>query len=185
MTTIVKHRRTGNEYILLGINGEANKANPSRFISELFNQEKSEVSCSATVCDVQGNMFLAYIDDLIVMEIDGIKPAEILPAATYEASAEPVNDDLRSPRESFRVSREKSPSSEFREDMEDDFEDDFESDNEEEYEEEYEDELDTPADDSNTSDTPAKTSKTSVRESVVESLDAPSPDQSSDDEDWI
>ncbi|MEN9869083.1 MAG: hypothetical protein RLZZ171_66, partial [Cyanobacteriota bacterium] len=59
MTTIVKHRRTGNEYILLGINGETNKANPSRFISELFNQEKSEVSCSATVCDVQGNIFLA------------------------------------------------------------------------------------------------------------------------------
>lgn len=167
MTTIVKHRRTGNEYILLGINGEANKANPSRFISELFNQEKSEVSCSATVCDVQGNMFLAYIDDLIVMEIDGIKPAEILPAATYEASAEPVNDDLR------------SSSSEF---VEDDFEDDFESENEEEYEEEYEDELDTSVDATNVSDTPAKPS---IEKRVGESLDAPSPDQGSDDEDWI
>ncbi|MGL5834984.1 MAG: hypothetical protein ACRC1Z_17400 [Waterburya sp.] len=167
MTTIVKHRRTGNEYILLGINGEANKVNPSRFISELFNQEKSEVSCSATVCDVQGNMFLAYIDDLIVMEVDGIKPAEILPAATYEASAEPVDGDSR------------SPSSEF---VEDDFEDDFESENEEEYEEEYEDELDTSADATNVSDTPAKPY---VRERVGESLDAPSPDQSSDDEDWI
>lgn len=85
MTTIVKHRRTGNEYILLGINGELDKANPSRFISELFNQEKSEVSCSVTVCDVQGNIFLAYIDDLVVTEIDGKKLTEILPEASYES----------------------------------------------------------------------------------------------------
>jgi hypothetical protein len=166
MTTIVKHRRTGNEYILLGINGEANRANPSRFISELFNQEKSEVSCSATVCDVQGNIFLAYIDDLIVMEIDGIKPAEILPAATYETNAEPVNDNL-------------PPSSEF---VEDDFEDDFESENDEEYEGEYAAELDTSEDATNASDTQTKPY---VRERVGESLDAPSPDPSGDDEDWI
>lgn len=85
MTTIVKHRRTGNEYILLAINPEANKANPSRFINELFNQEKSEISYSATVCDVQGNIFLAYIDDLLVIEIDGIKPGSILPEANYQA----------------------------------------------------------------------------------------------------
>lgn len=78
MVTVVRHRKTGNEYILLGINGEGNKATPSRFISELFAQEKSEVSTSATVCDVRGNIFLAYIDDLIVTEIDGIEPAEIL-----------------------------------------------------------------------------------------------------------
>ncbi len=85
MNIIVKHRRTGNEYILLGINGEIDKANPSRFISEFFNQEKSDVSCSVTVCDVQGNIFLAYIDDLIVTEIDGKKLTEILPEASYES----------------------------------------------------------------------------------------------------
>ncbi|MGB5636639.1 MAG: hypothetical protein WBM44_22790 [Waterburya sp.] len=85
MNIIVKHSRTGNEYILLGINGEIDKANPSRFISELFNQEKSDVSCSVTVCDVQGNIFLAYIDDLIVTEIDGKKLTEILPEASYES----------------------------------------------------------------------------------------------------
>ncbi|MGF1591497.1 MAG: hypothetical protein ACFCU7_20095 [Pleurocapsa sp.] len=79
MTTIVKHRRTGNQYILLAINGEVGKANPSRFINELFNQQKSEVSASATVCDVQGNIFLTYIDDLVVTQINGKKPDEILP----------------------------------------------------------------------------------------------------------
>ena len=105
MTTIVRHRRTGNQYILLSINPEENKTNPSRFINELFNagQEKSAVSCSATVCDVQGNLFLAYIDDLIVVEMDGKKPADILPEPEY---SEPEynsidNDDYRQPISDF------------------------------------------------------------------------------------
>lgn len=116
MTTIVKHRRTGNEYILLNINGEAKAANPSRFINELFNQEKSQVSCSATVCDVHGNIFLAYIDDLVVVEIDGIKPAEILP----ETTSQTVKDDWR------------SPSPEFEEEFEDEDEDEDELNQEQE-----------------------------------------------------
>ncbi|MEL6929646.1 MAG: hypothetical protein AAFO95_13540 [Cyanobacteria bacterium J06600_6] len=94
MTTIVKHRRTGNQYILLGINGEINQANPSRFISELFNQEKSAVAYSASVCDVQGNMFLAYIDDLIVVEIDGVKPADILPNVKDESRSSDGDRDF-------------------------------------------------------------------------------------------
>lgn len=98
MTIIVKHRRTGNEYIVLGINGEVDRVNPSRFISELFTQEKSEVSCSVTVCDVRGNIFLAYIDDLVVTEIDGVKPAEILPEPNFES----VNYQTRTqPEEDF------------------------------------------------------------------------------------
>ena len=87
MTTIVKHRRTGNEYILLGISGEG-RANPSRFISELFDRDKPEVSSSATVCDFQGNIFLAGIDDLIVTEIDGKKPADLLPEPTFNTTSE-------------------------------------------------------------------------------------------------
>ena len=88
MTTIVRHKRTGNEYILLGVTGETNKVNPSRFLSELFEREKSEVSCSATICDARGNIFLAYIDELIVTEIDGKKLADLLP----EPIDEPVRD---------------------------------------------------------------------------------------------
>ena len=93
MTTIVRHKRTGNEYILLGITGETNKANPSRFLSELFERDKSEMSCSATICDVQGNLFLAYIDELVVTEIDGKKPADILPEPTAEPVVNNVYDD--------------------------------------------------------------------------------------------
>ena len=92
MATIVRHRRTGNEYILLSINGEANKTNPSRFINELFNPEKAETSSSATVCDSQGNLFLAYIDDLIVTEIDGQKPADLLPEAVNDYTSESDRD---------------------------------------------------------------------------------------------
>jgi hypothetical protein len=165
MTTIVKHRRTGNEYILLSINGESNKANPSRLISELFNQEKSEVSCSATVCDVQGNIFLAYVDDLVVTEINGIKPAEILPKATSEA----VNDSSRSHKpkefapEGATVNVVQSPATEF---DEEDFEDDFED----------EDELDLENSEATVSE---------VYVDVVNSLDAPNQDRVNDDEDWI
>lgn len=93
MTTIVRHKRTGNEYILLGITAESNKANPSRFLSELFEREKSEMSCSATICDVKGNLFLAYIDELIVTEIDGKKLADILPEPTAEPVVDNVYDD--------------------------------------------------------------------------------------------
>jgi len=100
MTTVVRHKRTGNEYILLGINGEENKVNPSRFISELFTSEKSEVSYSATVCDVRGNLFLAYIDDLIVTEIDGQKPADILPVPVYSEASETVENESYSQEDS-------------------------------------------------------------------------------------
>jgi hypothetical protein len=179
MTIIVKHRRTGNEYILLGINGETNKANPSRFISELFNQEKSEVSCSATVCDVQGNIFLAYIDDLVVTEIDGVKPAEILPEATFEARSgggasspspkgfvpQGLGASLRPPP-GASVEVVQSPATEFDEE-------DFD---EEDFDEEDEDELDLE----NYDPTVAK-----VSVDVVNSLDAPDRDRVGDDEDWI
>lgn len=114
MTTIVKHRRTGNEYILLSINGEADRGSPSRFISELFEREKSAVSYSATLCDVGGNMFLAYIDDLIVIEVDGVKPADVLPPPSYRSNP-----------------AEENPNSEYDEadrQFDDDFDEEFEDD---------------------------------------------------------
>ena len=124
MATIIKHRRTGNQYILLGINGETNKANPSRFISELFDREKSEVSCSATLCDTLGNIFIADIDDLQVVEIDGIKPADILPEVSYEPPE--LND-----RDTYG-----SPSSDFDEEFDEEFEEEFEEELKEEFDRE-------------------------------------------------
>lgn len=98
MTTIVKHRKTGNEYILLGINQGGGKINlPSRFLNDLFTPEESANSTSVTVCDARGNIFIAYIDDLIVVEIDGQKPAEILP----EIVTPTVDDDFEDEEEDF------------------------------------------------------------------------------------
>lgn len=93
MTTIVRHKRTGNNYVLLGINGEVNKVNPSRFLNDLFTQEKSEAAYSATVCDLQGNLFLVDIDDLVVIEIDGQKLTDILPKTTYQQPETDFADD--------------------------------------------------------------------------------------------
>jgi hypothetical protein len=100
MTIIVKHRRTGNEYIFLGINQVGGKINlPSRFLNDLFTPEESENSVSVTICDARGNIFLAYIEDLIVTEIDGQKPSEILPEVvtpTVENDFNPEEDDFTS-----------------------------------------------------------------------------------------
>lgn len=155
MTTIVRHRKTGNEYILLGINGDTSKTNPSRFISEFFAQEKAEVSYSATVCDAGGNLFLAYIDDLVVIEIDGHKPGELLP----ELEPVPPTRDVYAP-----PAREEGS-----------FDDDFDS----EFDEEFDDEedLDSETESSNYTKTvdvvtPASASENSDR-------------QTEDEEDWI
>ena len=126
MTTIVKHRKTGNQYILIGLNGEGRKeASPSRFLSDLFTQEESEIACSVTICDVQGNMFLAYIDDLIVMEINGKKPSEILPEkAVVSTPSQVQSNDLDEDNE-ISSSYRKNPGNR---DNFDDFEDDEEED---------------------------------------------------------
>jgi len=156
MTTIVKHRRTGNEYILLGINGEAKQIDPSRFISGLFERDKSVTSPSATVCDVRGNMFLADIDDLVVVEVNGVKPADILPPPQPE---EFMEEETRSQfNRDFADERAIAD-----EEFEDDFEDDFEA------EKKFDRQPETPG--NPTSADP-------------ESLDAPS-SETNEDEDWI
>ncbi|MBE9166551.1 hypothetical protein IQ238_03035 [Pleurocapsales cyanobacterium LEGE 06147] len=80
MTIIVKHKRTGNEYILLGMNGGGDRNSlPSRFLNDLFTKEAAENTCLVALCDARGNIFLSDANELIVTEIDGKKPSEILP----------------------------------------------------------------------------------------------------------
>ena len=80
MAIIVKHRRTGNEYIWLAIDGGGEQTSlPSRFLSDLFPREKHKHSFLVTICDARGNIFSSYLEDLVVVEIDGKKPGEILP----------------------------------------------------------------------------------------------------------
>ena len=106
MTIIVRHKRTRNEYILLGINGIDRKPNLSpRSIGDLFSQDNATSSTLMTLCDVRGNIFLADMEDLTVVKIDGQKLSEILP----EVPVATVNNEY--PKET-------------QEDLEEDFDDD-------------------------------------------------------------
>ncbi|MEO1693016.1 MAG: hypothetical protein AAFR63_16045, partial [Cyanobacteria bacterium J06631_6] len=119
---------------------------------ELFNQDKTEMSYSATVCDVRGNIFLAYIDDLMVIEIDGVKPADILP-------------------ETGEPAWETSPSSEFGDR-------DF---NDQELDEELDEEF-NPEFDQDTESEPKPIIVTPPPTSTGDSLDAPERDSTEDDD---
>ncbi len=89
MATIVQHRRTGDRFILLNINGTGSGVNPSRFLNELFTSEKAEAPCLITLCDSKGNLFLANLESFFVVEIDGVEPAKILPEPTYTPQSPP------------------------------------------------------------------------------------------------
>ena len=94
MAIIVKHRRTGNEYIWLGINGGGEQTSlPSRFLNDLFPREKPKNSSLVTICDARGNIFSSYLEDLVVVEIDGKKPGEILPEPVIPSMHDEFEDD--------------------------------------------------------------------------------------------
>lgn len=94
MAIIVKHRRTGNEYILLGINGGGDITSlPARFLNDLFPREQPKNNSWVTICDARGNIFSSYRDDLIVVEIDGKKPEEILPETIISSLNDELEDD--------------------------------------------------------------------------------------------
>lgn len=88
MATIVQHRRTGDRYILLSVN-PVSGANPSRFLSELFAGDKTELSGAVTLCDSKGNLFLANMDDVFAIEIDGEKVSDLIPEPTYSYNTPP------------------------------------------------------------------------------------------------
>ncbi|MDJ0691780.1 MAG: hypothetical protein QNJ41_25175 [Xenococcaceae cyanobacterium MO_188.B32] len=96
MAIIVKHRRTGNEYIWLGINGGGEQTSlPSRFLNDLFPREKPKHGSLVTICDARGNIFSCYLEDLVVVEIDGKKPEDILPEPVIPSINDDFEDDDR------------------------------------------------------------------------------------------
>ncbi|GAB4225392.1 MAG: hypothetical protein Kow0049_03200 [Stanieria sp.] len=95
MTIIVRHKRTGNQYLLLGINGGGSKASlPSRFLNDLFTKEESENPLMVTLCDARGNIFLSQIDEIVVTEIEGKKPSELLPEVANRSLVEELNQEF-------------------------------------------------------------------------------------------
>jgi hypothetical protein len=108
MTILVKHRQTGNEYILLNISTFGTKNSmPVRLLEDFFPKNEAENPNLATICDVKGNIFVVGIANLIVTEIDGRKPAEILPEIVVPSFSQEIEteEDLETQPEERSFSR--------------------------------------------------------------------------------
>lgn len=81
MTVIIKHITTNNEYILLGTNLNDNKSLLStRFLDNLFAAETDKVPIAmVAACDAEGKILWLSADEVVVVEVDGDKPSELLP----------------------------------------------------------------------------------------------------------
>jgi hypothetical protein len=73
MATIIEHLETGNEYILLGVGLGVDPGNLSTRFLKTFLPNK------VAVCDRTGQLFWLPSSEVIVVEIDGQKPTELLP----------------------------------------------------------------------------------------------------------
>jgi len=80
MAIIVQHLTTGNEYIFLGVSGgESKNILPTKMLGDFFATETPDKSRSVTVCDDQGRILWFPVTEMIVVEVDGQKPEELLP----------------------------------------------------------------------------------------------------------
>lgn len=80
MTTIVLHKSTDRKFILIGIGYET--PNKSNYLEPLYGSlHRNHESCGkemATVCDSEGHISLISPEELIVIEIDGVSPSQII-----------------------------------------------------------------------------------------------------------
>ncbi|PSF38136.1 hypothetical protein C7H19_06605 [Aphanothece hegewaldii CCALA 016] len=112
MAIILQHLSDGNEYIFLGIGVEGQKNSiSSRMLGEFFAKDVPEKSTLIAACDSFGKIVWLNINDVIVVEVDGEKPAEILPETIITTPSIPIPDD-----EEKTNTEEKSNLDEFPED---------------------------------------------------------------------
>ena len=79
MATIVKHKDTGEKYVLLGTGFGAFKATrPGIFFGNLLPQEESGELTMVAVCDRDGRIGWIHSEELTVVEIDGMAPSWII-----------------------------------------------------------------------------------------------------------
>ncbi len=79
MTIFVKHLKTGNEYLLIGtaFSAETTLSIPF-FRGNLTPENELEESQWVTLCDQKGHLFCLPASEVIVTEIDGKQPSELL-----------------------------------------------------------------------------------------------------------
>ncbi|MDF2672694.1 MAG: hypothetical protein K0R09_959 [Clostridiales bacterium] len=80
MTTIVLHKSTDRKFILIGTGYET--PNKSNYIEPLYGSlHRNRNHCAmemATVCDREGHISFISPEELIVLEIDGVSPSQII-----------------------------------------------------------------------------------------------------------
>ena len=82
MAVIVRHAETGDRYILLGTGYGAYRATrPSLFFGALAPVEEEGKLEVAAICASDGRIGWAYSQQLVVVEVDGKPPAEVLKGA--------------------------------------------------------------------------------------------------------
>jgi hypothetical protein len=113
MAIILQHLTTGNEYIFLGVSGgEGKPLLPKKMLGDFFSSEESDRSRAITVCDYQGRILWFPASEMVVIEVDGQKPDELLPEI---AIAEPVPLQLDGENKNEKTESESNPD-EFAED---------------------------------------------------------------------
>lgn len=96
MTIIVKHIKTENEYLLIGT-GIGDKALNLPFLRGNFWPEKEQEDIYlVTLCDREGNIFWLSSTEIIVTEIDGKPPSELLADRVTVPSTELLNEKQES-----------------------------------------------------------------------------------------
>lgn len=94
MAIILQHLTDGNEYIFLGIGLEGLKTSiPSRMLGELFSKDVPEKSTLIAACDSFGKIVWLNMNDVIIVEVDGEKPAEILPETIITTPSLPIPEE--------------------------------------------------------------------------------------------
>ena len=79
MATIVTHKESGREYILLGAGYGAYKATrPSFFFGNLAPREEAGEHSLVLICDSTGEVGWVNSEDIKVVRVDGQSPADAL-----------------------------------------------------------------------------------------------------------
>jgi hypothetical protein len=80
MAIIAKHIPSGTEYLLIGVDSGGKKGiSPTRLLRNLLSEEEAAAVEQVALCDRNGRIFWLPAAEIVVSEIDGKLPAEILP----------------------------------------------------------------------------------------------------------
>lgn len=94
MAIILQHLSDGNEYVFLGIGMEGMKTSiSSRMLGELFAKDVPEKSTLIAACDSSGKIVWLNLNDVVVVEVDGEKPSDLLPETIIATPTLPVPDE--------------------------------------------------------------------------------------------